>query len=105
MNEHERIADAGIANVFLIKNKTIITPPLIEGCVGGVMRKYLLEKIGSTYKIKEEPITIDMVLEADELFLTNAVKGIRWVKQFRNKTYQHTQTVEIYNGFVKTIWG
>ena len=91
LNTHERICDSTIANVFVGNNFKFKTPPLSEGCVAGVMRKYILEVLdNSKGSIKEEPINIEDLLEADEVFLTNAVQGIRWVSEFRNKSYRKT---------------
>ena len=112
LNEHDRIADATIANVFMIKDGRIFTPPLSEACVEGVMRRYLLETLnvdpgnyqGVMPNIEERAITIEDLLSADEVFLTNAIKGIRWVKQLQDKTYTHSRTLKIYNQFIKTIW-
>lgn len=100
LNQHGRIADATIANVFLVKNNTLFTPSLAEGCVDGVMRKYLLEKVN----VEEKPVTIEDILNADEVFLTNAVKGIRWVKQLQDKIYSQSEAFKIYNQFIKAIW-
>lgn len=105
LNHHDRIADATIANLFLIKADSLLTPPLSEGPVAGIMRKHLLEKCSAAgYTAIEKPIAPADLEEADEVFLTNAMNGIRWVKQYRNKIYSNRQTVEIYNRFVKTIW-
>ncbi|RYG43169.1 MAG: aminotransferase class IV, partial [Chitinophagaceae bacterium] len=87
LNVYERIADSTIANVFITRGEQIITPPLREGCVNGVMRKYLL----SQFTIEERTLTLDDLLAADEVFLTNAIKGIRWVGQFRERKYSHTK--------------
>ncbi len=88
MNQYGRIADATIANIFAVKDGTIYTPPLSEGCVAGVMRRFLLVDIAAEgHTMKESQFQLNDLLEADELFLTNAVQGIRWVRQFRNKTY------------------
>jgi branched-chain amino acid aminotransferase len=86
LNSNERICDATIANVFWIKDDRIFTPPLTEGGVDGVMRQRILE-IDRT--IVQQPLTEDILLEADEVFLTNVITGIRWVGQFRNKKYSH----------------
>ena len=43
LNQHDRICDSTIANVFWVKDNKIFTPPLNEGCVAGVMRKKILE--------------------------------------------------------------
>ena len=105
LNHHDRIADATIANLFLVKDNILITPPLSEGAVGGVMRKYLLDQCHSTgYPAIEQPVAPEDIAAADEIFLTNAINGIRWVKQFGEKLYSNRQTVEIYNRFIKTIW-
>jgi branched-chain amino acid aminotransferase len=106
LNVHERIADATIANIFLLKDGKIVTPPLSEGCVNGVMRRYLLEKVKSSYwglSAEEREISVNDLQEADELFLTNAVSGIRWVKSFRERGYSNLQTKEIYKEFIQTI--
>jgi branched-chain amino acid aminotransferase len=44
LNSFDRVCDSAIANVFIIKGNTIYTPPLTEGCVAGVMRRWLLER-------------------------------------------------------------
>jgi branched-chain amino acid aminotransferase len=100
LNMYDRIADGTIANVFLINDETIITPPLSEGCVSGVMRRYLMEQ----HEVKETVLTIEDILSADELFLTNAMYGIRWVKQFRDKKYSNLKTSKIHNELIKLLW-
>jgi branched-chain amino acid aminotransferase len=93
LNEQGNIADATTSNLFIIKNGVITTPALSEGCVNGVMRRHLLEGVkikGEGFRVVESIITIDNLLHAEEVFLTNAIKGIRWVKQFRDKTYGNT---------------
>jgi branched-chain amino acid aminotransferase len=103
LNEHGRIADATIANVFLIKNNTLVTPALTEACVDGVMRRYLLNE-NLKLNVEEKSVTIEDILNADEVFLTNAISGIRWVKQIQDKQYGHSETLKIYKQFIKTIW-
>ena len=104
LNVHERICDAGIANVFWIKDEIIYTPPLTEGCIAGVMRRYLLEKIqGTRHKVQEKICRINELENADEVFLTNAIQGIRWVRQFRSKNYFNQQIVQIWNEIFPSI--
>lgn len=104
LNTDGNIADGTIANIFLIKEGVVITPGPDQGCVNGVMRRHLLEKMKDAgYSIQENPVSVSTLEEADEIFLTNAISGIRWVKQFREKVYSNNLTVEIYNRFIKTI--
>ncbi len=105
LNQQERIADATIANVFMVKNKNIVTPALSEAPVNGVVRRFLLENLPAAgYNVQEGKLGVEDLMDADELFLTNAVNGMRWVKQFRNKSYTNKLVPEIYRQFVQTIF-
>ena len=104
LNIHGRICDSAIANIFIIKDKMIYTPPLSEGCVAGVMRRWILENmILKNYSLSEKALSINDVLDADEFFLTNSMYHVRWVKNFRNKNYTSTITKDIYNWITQTI--
>jgi branched-chain amino acid aminotransferase len=96
LNQHNRICDTTIANIFFIKNNQIYTPSLSEGCVNGVMRSYLIEKLRKEHRdIIEGVFTIADLLDADEVFLTNAVQGVRWVKSLGDRTYGCQQTASL----------
>lgn len=104
MNTNSNIADSTIANIFIIKEGIIITPPLTEGCVNGVMRRHLLAVLPKTgYTIEEKPVTPADIENADEVFLTNAINGIRWVRQFGSKIYDNSATAAIYHTIIRTI--
>jgi branched-chain amino acid aminotransferase len=85
-----------VANIFWIKNQMVHTPPLSEGGVAGVTRKFLLQKLpGAGYTVNEKELTVDDLLSADEIFLTNAVRGIRIVGKVRDQNYSSAITKEI----------
>ncbi|SEW29783.1 aminotransferase class IV [Chitinophaga arvensicola] len=86
LNPYGRVADSTIANVFIVRDKILYTPPLSEGGVCGVMRKYLL-RTELPFKVEEKPLSIEDLENADEIFLTNAIYGIRWVGLFRDSSY------------------
>ena len=97
LNDKERIADSTIANVFLVFGNEIATPPLSEGCVSGVMRRHLLDKLPSLgFKVVERPFYPHELKDATELFLTNAIHGLRWVRECGEAGYECTRTREIY---------
>lgn len=100
LNQHCNICESTIANIFWITDNKIFTPPLSEGCVAGVMRSYLLGKISVTEKICTE----DELLNADEIFLTNATSGMRWVKKLGDKEFSSTASEKIYQDFVSPLW-
>lgn len=100
VNQHERICDSTIANIFWVNDGNIFTPPLSEGCVAGIMRKWILT---SGQKINEKELTENDLINADEVFLTNSISGIRWVKRFRNKIYKSEISKNIFTEIIQTI--
>ena len=104
LNSFDRVCDSAIANVFIIKGNTIYTPPLTEGCVAGVMRRWLLEKFNDVkHPVIEKNISENDLLNADEIFLTNAISYLRWVASFREKNYSNKITRSIYDHIIQTI--
>jgi branched-chain amino acid aminotransferase len=104
LNSFGRVCDSAIANIFIIKDNNIYTPPLTEGCVAGVMRRWMLEKFHlKKYHVIERKLSINDVYDADEFFLTNAVSHLRWVKKFTGKNYTNKKTQEIYSHILQTI--
>ena len=105
LNQHDRVCDSTIANVFWVKDNNIFTPPLNEGGVAGVMRKKVLELAirNSNHLMQEALLTQEILLQADEVFLTNAITGIRWVKEYRGKIYKNTISGNIITTLGETI--
>ncbi len=98
LNTNNCIADSTIANVFIIKNKIVKTPALSEGCVNGVMRKYIISTLKNySVDVIETAINIDEIANADEIFLSNAIKGILWVKQLGSNSYINIESQKIYH--------
>lgn len=88
-NEHGRIAESTIANIFWVKDARIYTPPLTEGCVNGVMRRHISQSPAlRDYPVEERYLTRESLLDADEIFLTNAIRKIKWVRDFEGKKYK-----------------
>ncbi len=96
LNSTGNICDTTIANVFMIKDERIYTPQLSDGCVAGVMRRHLLEKLFVRGNEPEEKsLTVEDLLGADEIFLTNSIYGVRPVGSFRSSKYSHTLTARM----------
>lgn len=72
LNQYGRIAETTIANIFWKQNNQTFTPPLSEGGVAGVYRQFYLDN----HQVKETVLTTEMLSGADEIFLTNALRGI-----------------------------
>ena len=97
LNQHGRICETSIANIFLIKNKEIFTPALTEGCIAGTMRAFLLEQLSQMgYQVHETSITLANILQADEVFVSNAILPVKWVSTLQNSHYSNTEILNIY---------
>lgn len=96
LNDDKMVVESSSANIFLVKEQKVITPPLSDGCLKGVMRRNvikLLPKMG--YEIEEKSISPFELQKGDELFLTNASRGVRWIETYRKKTFSHTCATEL----------
>lgn len=71
------------ANIFIIKNKKIYTPPLADGCVDGTMRKWVISELD----VINKSILLDEMLDADEVFVTNAISGVISVKTIERTAF------------------
>jgi branched-chain amino acid aminotransferase len=93
LNSQENCCEASSSNLFMVLRGIIYTPALSEGCVAGTKRRQLLETLPSLgFQVEEAIIKPDMLPEMEEVFLTNAIRGIRPVACIDNKTYQHELT-------------
>lgn len=73
-NEKDEITEGAISNIFIKKDGKYYTPPVICGLLDGVFRRHLINNNG--YKIIEKVLYADDLKEADEILLTNSVRGI-----------------------------
>lgn len=101
LNPYDNIADATIANVFIVKDGTIKTPALTEGPVNGVMRRHLLRSLRAEgMPVEETKISVDDIANASEIFLTNAIYGIRWVKELGKNGYSNSLSAMLHKKYI-----
>jgi branched-chain amino acid aminotransferase len=89
LNDSKNVVEALQGNIFMLKGNKLTTPPISEGCLNGVMRKQILalaKKI-ETIEVVEEIISPFDLQKADELFITNVIKGIQPISKYRKKEY------------------
>jgi branched-chain amino acid aminotransferase len=104
LNSQNRIADSTIANLFYIRQGQFYTPPLSEGVVAGVMRRHLLEALPQAgYIVHQQAVTSEDLLTADEIFLTNALKGISPVRSLQGRSYTNNLSIAVYERLIKRL--
>ena len=88
-NQSKNVVEALTGNIFLVKDNKISTPPLEDGCIDGILRKQLIEicKTAADLEIQEVSISPFELQKADEIFITNAIQGVRSVSQYRRKKF------------------
>ena len=80
LNSQRNIAETAKCNLFFVKNDVLYTPDLSCGILPGVIREFVIQQakaLGIT--VKEGKYTLENLSEADEVFVTNSVIGIRRV--------------------------
>lgn len=73
-NERDEITEGAITNVFIKKDGVYYTPPLSSGVLAGTYRKHLMET--RPFPIQERVLYVEDLERADEIYLTNALRGM-----------------------------
>ncbi len=73
-NEHGLVTEGAIHNIVVRHGDRRRTPPLNAGVLPGVCRAHLLATMPG---LLEEPFTVEEMLDADEVWLCNALRGVR----------------------------
>ena len=89
INEDKNVIEAANGNLFMLMGNQLITPPVSEGCLNGIMRKQILtlSKLIDSIEVVEQPISPFDLQKADELFITNVITGIQPITKYRKKEY------------------
>ncbi len=96
VNDKGNIIESSNSNLFMICNGVLYTPALSDGCLAGVMRMQIINiALANKLKVYECSLNPQNLLVADEVFLTNAVRGIQWVGSYKMKRYYNTLTREL----------
>ena len=88
LNQHGFLCESISSNIFVVYDKQIYTPALSEGCVSGVMRNVVMQSARTHgINIIEAQLNPEVLKEAEEVFITNAIGGIRWIMGYGKKRY------------------
>lgn len=106
LNNEDQVIEAPGSNIYIVKNGMIKGASIRQGAFADVS-KLLMMNIFEQMKIsysESEGITEWDLKEADEVFLVNALDGIRWVIGFQGKRYFNQVIRKIYNEFTNTLF-
>ena len=89
LNDEKNVVEALQSNLFMKTGNVVVTPPISDGCLNGIMRKQVIEILNKMdgIEVKETSISPFDLQKADELFLTNVITGIQPITKYRKKEY------------------
>ena len=97
LNENKMVVEALQGNLFLVKGNLIITPPITDGCLRGIIRKQLIAicELSKEYNLEEKSISPFDLQKADELFISNVIMGIQPITKYRKKEFTNKVSKEL----------
>ena len=97
LNSDSQLCETSASNIFVIQEGLIFTPPISSGCVDGIIRKKIIDNAEFWgYVVEEKEMKPFELIKAEEVFLTNSIRGIRWVQSYKKKKYQKNITSDLY---------
>lgn len=87
---HEgHLACTSMANIFARFGNELVTPPLEDGVLAGVMRGWLLEHAGEAgFSVLQTSLSLQQIERADQVFVTNSLQLLRPVKAINETTFR-----------------
>jgi branched-subunit amino acid aminotransferase/4-amino-4-deoxychorismate lyase len=84
-NDRAELVSACMANVFLLRDDRLCTPPRSSGARAGVIREWVIGR----RKVEERRLRREDVVNADEIFLTNSWIGVMPVATLEGRPLGH----------------
>lgn len=85
---NDKVVETTMANLFWRKGDTLHTPLLVNAGVAGVMRKVVLEAASDLgFAVQQSQYSLEELLDADEVFITNSILGIAPVSAIGEQTF------------------
>ncbi|MEX0683925.1 MAG: aminotransferase class IV [Dehalococcoidia bacterium] len=86
LNTSGLVAEATVANVFIVKDGRILTPTIGSGALPGVTRAAVLDLARAAgLEADETELTLEALRTADEAFVTNAIMGVMPLTRLDNE--------------------
>lgn len=88
LNTSGHLCEAATANVFLVKDGKLSTPPAASGCLLGITRRVVIGLARSHgIPCDEVPLSMHELQACDELFLTSSIRGLIGVSCFEQRLF------------------
>lgn len=107
LNEEKNVVEALNGNLFMLTGKSLVTPPISDGCLNGVLRKNLLAlcREMSDIVVEEASISPFDLQKANEIFITNVTRGIQSISKYRKKEFESAFANQLIDKLNRKIAG
>ena len=101
VDSKKNILEGTMTNIFFVHEKTLITPPIIDSGINGVMRQVIIDKAKFFFdKLVIQKINLRDVEKFDQMFLTNSVLKVIPVIRFEKKKFiKKKNVIDLINFF------
>ena len=100
VDSKKNILEGTMTNIFFVHHKTLITPPIIDSGINGVMRQVVIDNAKLFFdKVIIQNINLSDVKSFDQMFLTNSVLKIIPVSKFEKKKFIIKKNVKDFISF------
>ncbi|WP_297422933.1 aminotransferase class IV [Clostridium sp.] len=93
LNENEYVTETSCANIFILINNEIFTPKLEDGLLDGIIRSEIIKE----FSISEKSITIEDLINSEEVIITNSLMGAMSVRRINDKIYESKKISHLFN--------
>jgi len=97
LDHDEHVIEGTMSNLFCISGNKLYTPDLTHSGIDGVIRSKIIDLSRElNFEIEIKNITLEFLLDMDEVFMCNSIMGVRPVKKIEDKkfdTHKKTDTI------------
>lgn len=90
----EKVFEASTSNILLVKDQKIIFSSLSENVFDGILIKKITTALKQDFIVSEESLLLEQIKEADEIWITNCIQGMRFVEQITIENWQRAYQIK-----------
>ena len=87
------VTETALANIFIVKNNALYTPPASSGCLLGITRHIIMREFVDSLDVFEQNLTLSDIESADEILITSAIRDVQPVQRVDSWHYKSPGSV------------
>ena len=96
LNYKGEVCEGAVSNIFFVSRGVVKTPHISCGLLGGIMRDRVMKGLSDLgVRVEEGSYSLEEVLEAEEIFVTNSLMGIMPVTEIEGRSKESRRIYEL----------